>query len=110
MSALFLTLLAVATAAPVGNTAARSVDAAVTRVTATRAEPHRIHKPVRRPRAPVPIPPPDINSEAYQRQLARERATALRRATRQATSVHRAFGVGWEMHYGFFLSVPGLLF
>lgn len=74
---------------------------------ATRVAPHRVGERSRRPGPPVLIPPPAINSEAFQRELAREHASALRRASRTGTSVHRTFGVGWEMHHGFFLSVPG---
>src|SRR3569623_3184325 len=107
MSALLLTLLSAATAKIAGNTATRAVDVGITRETATRAEPHRVGKRSRRPGPPVLIRPPAINSDAFQRQLAREQASALRRAARTGTSVLRTFGVGWEMHHGFFLSVPG---
>jgi hypothetical protein len=65
---------------------------------------HHVRKRTRRPRPPVPAPAPDIYSEAFQRQLARDQAAALRRASRTRTNVHRTFAVGWEMHHGFYLS------
>ncbi|NEX93822.1 hypothetical protein, partial [Caulobacter sp. 17J65-9] len=56
------------------------------------------------PRPPAPPPPPiDPHSEAFQAQMAQERAEALTRVSRSRENVTRSFYVGWEMHHGFYL-------
>ena len=56
------------------------------------------------PPSMVPIPPPpDINSEEFQQQLAGEQSAALGKISRSRRSVTRSFAVGWEMHHGLFL-------
>jgi len=53
---------------------------------------------------PLPVPPPpDINSEDFQRQVSRQQSAALTKASRSRHIVKRKFIVGWEMHHGYFL-------
>lgn len=54
--------------------------------------------------ADVPSPPIiDINSGAFQRQIAAERSSALQDAIKSGTEIKRTFYVGWELHHGYYL-------
>lgn len=51
-------------------------------------------------------PPPritDINSDAFQRQIAVERSSAFQDAVKSGTDIKRTFYVGWELHHGYYL-------
>lgn len=54
----------------------------------------------------LPIPLVDPTSPAFQTAFADEKAGALARVAKTKSNVRRRFGVGWEMHHGYYLAPP----
>ena len=55
------------------------------------------------PPPPLPLPLVDPTSPAFQTALADERAAALASIAKTKSNVRHKFGVGWEMHHGYYL-------